>query len=180
MKLEDIYYVSQIVSTIILVLSVVYLGRQTSQAARNQIAQMHQARSEQFNEYMLKLTDQDFGRLASAGFRGDPELDDDQVLRFYYFTVTLLRFFEEMYRQSCDGMITAERWETTQRSLEGILRAPGVRASYKVLKSLLDPGFVSLADELIEKGKGTPMIDSVAQWRAAVAGDRTGPEVENG
>lgn len=176
MTLEEIYYVSQVVSTIVLILSVVYLGRQTKQAGKNQIAQMHQARNEQFHEYMLKLADPEFGPLARAGFRADSEPDDDQILRFYYYTVTLLRFFEEMYRQSRDGMISAERWNTSKGSLGGILRAPGVRASYMVLRGLLDPGFVALADELIDRGKGSPLVDSVAEWRTAAAADLAGSQ----
>jgi hypothetical protein len=167
--LEQIYFVSQISSTVFLVLSVIYLGKQTQQTGKNQVAQMHQARNEQFLEHMLILTDPEFAALARAGFSGDSDLDDDQVYRFYFFAVTLIRFLEEMYRQWHDGMIATERWNTTKRTLDGLLRAPGFRATYSALRGSLDPGFVVLSDEMIGNAKGGPIIDLVGDWRAAVA-----------
>lgn len=69
-------------------------------------------------------------------------------------------------------MIADERWNTTRKSMDGILRAPGYRASYRALRGSLDPGFVSLVEELIEKAKGSPIIDPVAEWRAAALEER--------
>lgn len=169
MTLEQIYYVSQILSTLALVLSVVYLGRQTQLAGQNQIAQMHQARSLQFHEYTLKLTDPEFGPLARAALSADETLDDDQVQRFYFYASTMLRFFEEMYRQWQEGMIAGERWQTTERSLSGILRAPGYRAVYKALRGTLDGDFAARVDGLIENAQGRSRLDPVEEWRAAVA-----------
>lgn len=172
MTLEEIYYVSQILSTLALVVSVVYLGRQTHLAGKNQVAQMHQARSEQFHEYTLKLTDPEFGPLARAAFHAKDTLDDEQIHRFYFYASTVLRFFEEMYRQWCDGMISTARWQTTQKSLAGILRAPGYRASYKALRGSLDTRFVQTVDSLIERDRNSPIIDPVEEWKAAMAEDK--------
>ncbi len=169
MTLEQIYFLSQIASTIVLVLSVIYLGKQTRQNGKNQVAQMHQSRNEQFLDHMLMLTDPEFAKLARAGFAGSTELTDDQVYRFYFFVVTLIRFLEEMYRQWQDGMIATERWNTTQRTLDGLLRAPGFRSTYNALRGALDHGFVALADSMIENATGGPAIDLVADWRAGVA-----------
>jgi hypothetical protein len=47
MTLEEVYYVSQVISTIALVLSVIYLAHQTRLAAKSNVAQMNQARSVQ-------------------------------------------------------------------------------------------------------------------------------------
>lgn len=169
MTLEQIYFISQIASTVFLVLSVIYLGKQTHQAGKNQIAQMHQARNEQFLDHMLMLTDPEFASLARAGFSGDSDLNDDQVYRFYFFAVTLIRFLEEMYRQWRDGMIATERWNTTKRTLDGLLRAPGFRSTYSALRGSLDPGFVALSDEMVDNAEGGPIIDLVRDWRTSVA-----------
>ncbi len=169
MTLEELSYIAQILSTIALVASVAYLGRQTHLAGKNQVAQMHQARCYQFQEFTLRLTDPEFGPLARAAFRADDTLDDEQVQRFYFYASTMLRFFEEIYRQWKEGMIAAGRWQTTKRSLDGILRAPGYKAVYKVLRGTLDLGFVATVDSLIERSKGSYEINPVEEWRAAVA-----------
>ena len=169
MSLEEIYYISQILSTAALVASLVYLGVQTRQAGKNQIAQMNQARGELFHEYTLRLLDPEFSPLAQAAFRADPDLSDEQIHRFYYFASTVLRFFEEIYREWREGMLGNDRWETTQRTMRGILRAPGYRASYKVLRGNLDPGIVTLMDSMIRDDRDSPGIDPIAEWRTAAA-----------
>lgn len=169
LTLEEVNYIAQILSTIALVISVIYLGRQTHLAGEHQISQMHQARSYQFQEYTLKLTDAEFGPIARAAFRADDSLDDEQVMRFYFYASTMLRFFEEIYRQWQEGVIASGRWQTTKRSLNGILLAPGFRAVYSVLRCTLDRGFVATVDSLIETSRGRLEIDPVAEWRAAVA-----------
>lgn len=171
MSLEQIYYISRILSTIALVLSVIYLGRQTHLAAKNQVAQMHQARSLQFHEYTLHLTDPEFGPLARSAFHAKDDLDDEQVHRFYFYATSVLRFFEEMFRQWQDGMIATDRWRTSEKSLDGILRAPGYRASYRALRGSLDPRFVQTVDGLIASAKGSAIIDPVEEWRAALRSD---------
>jgi hypothetical protein len=170
--LEEIYYVSQILSTLALVVSVIYLGRQTHLAGKNQVAQMHQARSEQFHEYTLKLTDPEFGPLARAAFHASDALDDEQIYRFYFYASTVLRFFEEMYRQWQDGMIATTRWQTTEKSLAGILRAPGYRATYKALRGTLDTGFVRAVDDLLQRDRDRPAINPVQEWKEAMAEDK--------
>ena len=81
MNLEQAYFISQVISTIALVLSVIYLGRQTHLAARSNFAQMHQARSQQIHEITLMLTDPELGALIKAGLHGDTALNDAQVRR---------------------------------------------------------------------------------------------------
>ena len=169
MTLEAIYYVSQIVSTVALVVSLIYLGLQTHQTGRNQIAQMHQARSVQLHEYTLRLSDPEFGPLARAAINGDPTLSDDQIFRFYFFANTAFRLFEELHRQWRDGMLGNDRWSTSQKTMEGMLRSPGYRAGYKAIRGVLDPAFVALTDELIMKSKDGAPIDPVEEWRVAAA-----------
>ena len=168
MTLEEVYYISQVVSTIALVLSVIYLGRQTQLAAKSNVAQMHQARSQQHHEVMLKLTDPEFGPLATAGIHGDLELSNEQIRRFYFFSVTLLRIQEEMFRQWREGAIATDRWLTTERSLAGMISAPGFRSCYWALQGSFDKEFTNLVDKMIENSGPADTYDLEAEWRAGV------------
>ena len=168
MTLEAVYYVSQIVSTLALVVSVVYLGRQTHLAARSQIAQMHQARIEQFHDMILHMTDPEFAPIATAAMHGDLTLGEEQVRRFYFYGVSQLRAFEEMFRQWQDGMLATDRWETSQRTLAGMIRAPGYRGCFNALRSALDPRFVALVDRIIASNAATPGFDPMEDWRSGV------------
>ena len=168
MTLEEVYYVSQLISTIALVLSVLYLGRQTHLAAKSNFAQMHQARSQQHHEVILKLTDAEFGPLITAGFHGDLSLDNQQVRRMYFYSVTLLRIQEEIFRQWREGAIAIDRWRTTERMLAGMISAPGYRSCFWMLRSGFDKEFAELVDKMIETAGPAVPHDLEAEWRAGV------------
>lgn len=168
MTLEQIYYVSQLVSTVALLVSVIYLGLQTRLVAKGQFAQMHQARSEQFHDVVLKMTDVEFGPLVTAATHGDTKLTDEQIQRFYFYAVTAIRIFEEMFRQWREGTIANSRWETSRRTLAAIIRSPGYRACYWAIRESLDTDFVSLIDGYIAQEPEATALDLPAQWRAGV------------
>ena len=168
MNLEQAHYVSELISTIALVFSVIYLGRQTHLAARSNYAQMHQARSQQLHETTLLLTDPELGPLIKAGLHGDTELNDAQVLRFYFFGSTQLRLQEEIFRQWKEGTIGTDRWRTTERMIKGMASAPGFRSCFGMLRSGLDAEFVELLDKLINDSGPATTYDFEAEWRAGV------------
>ena len=168
MTLEEVYYVSQLISTIALVFSVIYLGRQTHHTVKSNVAQMHQARSEQLHEAILKLTDAEFGPLATAGIHGDLALSNEQIRRFYFYCVTLLRIQEEMFRQWREGAIAIDRWASTEQTLAGMISAPGYRSCFWALRGSLDEGFAELIDKMIESAGPAVPYDLEAEWRAGV------------
>ncbi len=168
MNLEQAYYISQLISTVALVFSVVYLGRQTHLAARSNYAQMHQARSQQLHEATLLLTDPELGPLIKAGLHGDTDLNDAQVRRFYFFGATQLRIQEEIFRQWKEGTIGPDRWRTTERMVKGMLTAPGYRSCFWMLRSGLDVEFVELLDQMINDSGPATDYDLEEDWRAGV------------
>ena len=168
MNLEQAYYISQLISTIALVFSVVYLGRQTHLAARSNFAQMHQARSQQLHNMILMLTDPELGPLIKAGLHGDTDLDDSQVRRFYFYGATQLRIQEEIFRQWREGTIGSDRWRTTERMITGMASAPGYRSCFWMLRSALDVDFVRLLDKIIDDSGSATAFDLEAEWRKGV------------
>lgn len=168
MNLEQAYYISQLVSTIALVFSVVYLGRQTHLAARSNFGQMHQARSQQLHETILLLTDPELGPLIKAGLHGQTDLDDAQVRRFYFYGATQLRLQEEIFRQWREGTIGTDRWKTTERMIRGMASAPGYRSCFWMLRSGLDVEFVQLLDQMISDSGPAAEFHLEAEWRAGV------------
>jgi len=169
MSLESSYYVSQIVASIAVIASLVYLAVQTRQSAHSQLAQMHLGRTMLMHETMLKMLDPDLGPLVTAGHRVAPEMRDDEIMRYYLFAVATTRNFEELFREWQEGMLADDRWMTTRNVLRGVLRAPGYRAILRVLRDGLDPAFVAVTDTLIEEVRGRPRVDPVAEWRSAAA-----------
>ena len=167
-SLEQIYYVSQLISTLVLLVSVIYLGRQTHLVAKGQLAQMHQSRSEQYQEVMLRLADPEFNQIATSAVRGDAALTDNQIRQFYFYAVTVLRIFEETFKQWREGTIAADRWESSEKTLNGIMRSPGYRACFGILRSNLDSDFVLLLESMVSAAPDAQPLDLATSWRAAV------------
>ena len=171
MSLEQTYYISQLISTIVLLVSVIYLGRQTHLVAKGQLAQMHQARSEQFQEVMLRMADAEFSQFVMPALHGDKNLSDDRIQRFYFHGVSILRIFEELFRQRREGTIAEDRWKSSKQTLQGIMRAPGNRATYAILRDSLDPDFTSLIDEMVRTDPSAQRLNLATLWRNAVPED---------
>ena len=171
MSLEHINYVSQLISTIVLLVSVIYLGRQTQLVAKGQLAQMHQARSEQFQEIMLRMADAEFSQFVTSALHGDKNLSDDRIQRFYFYGVSILRIFEELFRQRSEGTIAEDRWKSSKQTLQGIMRAPGNRATYAILRGSLDPEFTRLIDDMVRANPDVQRIDLATLWRNALPED---------
>lgn len=167
-SLEQIYYVSQLISTLALLVTVIYLGRQTHLVAKGQLAQMHQARSEQYQDIILRMTDASFTEFVAAGIRGDKSLPDSQVQQFYYFGVSILRIFEELFRQNREGTIADDRWQSSEKTLIGIMRSPGYRAVYTILRGSLDKDFEQLLDDCIRANPAPVPLDLATLWRNAL------------
>lgn len=180
MSLEQIYYVSQLVSTLALLVSVIYLGRQTHLVAKGQMAQMHQARSEQYQDIILRMTDAAFTEFVAAGIRGDKSLPDRQVQQFYYFGVSILRIFEELFRQNREGTIADDRWRSSEKTLVGIMRSPGYRAVYTILRGSLDQDFEKLLDDHIRANPAPVPLDLAGMWRDALSSATQDPAAPAG
>ena len=99
---------------------------------------------------------------------GNLDLNDEQIRRFYFYAVTMLRIHEEMYRQRREGMIAANRWKTTERTLAGVMTSPGYQACFSSLRGSLDKEFAELIDEMIETSPAAASYDLAAEWRDGV------------
>ena len=172
MTLEQFYYISQIISTIALIASVLYLGRQTHQAAKSQQAQMHQARTELMYEYSQKMADPELGPILRTASLSEENLDEDQLYRAFFYVSSLLRFFEESYLQWRDGLIAKERWESTIKVVNTSMTHAFFRATFQIIRGRLNREFVATIDEVIAIVIRHPSFDAVAELRKAIEKDR--------
>ena len=149
MSLEQFYYVSQIIASTAVLASLIYLALQTRQTARNQRAQMNQARSEWIRESFAKYIDPQFAPVFNAGIAGDPAMDDAQCERFALFATSELMGFEEVMRQWRDGMIDENRWRSTQFNLKRTVTWPGYHAAFELRRAYWDREFVTIVDDAL-------------------------------
>jgi hypothetical protein len=115
------------------------------------------------------MIDPEFAELVRAGIRGDASLRDEQIQRFYCYGVSILRIFEEQFRQKREGTIADDRWRSSEETLIGIMRAPGYRATCALLRGSLDPEFEKVLDARLGSSHEAVVLDLPSSWRQAVA-----------
>jgi hypothetical protein len=153
MSLEEFYYISQILASVAVLASLIYLALQTRQTARNQQAQMHIMRLQNVRDDVRKQADPAFQPIFRAGLMGDPNLQTTDGVQFVLYVYGLLQNFQEQYHEWQEGMINDRRWEPSQYAMREFLSFPGFRAAYQLHRSRLDAEFATLADKLIAEGR---------------------------
>ena len=173
MTLEGFYYISQIVASVAVLASLIYLALQMRQTARNQQAQMHANRIQLIRDDTARIGDPAFAPIWQAGLLADPDMDDASIRQFYMFVHSVLLNIQEQYHEYLEGMINKQRWEPSVRTLEFMLGSPGFRATFQMRRQTLDVEFTSLVDKLIAgKKNATTLYFPLEQWRSLAAAER--------
>ena len=179
MTLEAIYYISQIVASVAVLASLIYLALQTRQTAKNQQAQMHAMRVQLIRDDSARIGDPVFGPIWRAGLLADPDMDDASIGQFQQFAYGMLLNMQEQYHEYLEGMINNRRWQPTVRTLEMYLSAPGFRATFHGRRQTLDVEFAAFVDKLIAGKKGTQRTHfRLEQWRSLAAAERNGDHAD--
>jgi len=150
MTLENFSDLSQIVASIGVVISLIYLAVQTRQATKSHLAQMHQMRNAQIIGLMVRSTEPDFQAVFRAGGLGEP-LSPEDATRFFNYIQATFRGIDEQFIAHKEGMISDDRWRKTEAYVGRTMTLPGVRAVYVILRDggAFDKGFVELADKAL-------------------------------
>jgi hypothetical protein len=179
MSLEEIYYVSQIVAAVAIIVSLIYLAVQTHQTANNQRAMMHESRVQSIRETFEKIGDPAFASAYRAGLVAEPGMDDSACHQFAWFARGQMNHVQEVFLQWREGMVDEGRWNITWRVNAVLFAYPGVRAVYRLVRGNLHPDFVALIDSNLVEAKGkAPPRDFALAWSAVAAQERAAMEAE--
>lgn len=149
MSLEAFYYISQIIASIAVLASLIYLAQQTRQTARNQRTLMHENRMQTISKDIELIVDPEFAPIWIRGSAGDPSLTDVELIRFQFFCQLWLVQWEERFRQFREGMLDADRWRTSENTIRSWLTQPGQAAVALGFIGRCDPKFATLLQQLM-------------------------------
>ena len=166
MSLENFYYVSQIVASVAVIASLIYLALQTRQTARNQRTMMHESRVQMISRDFERMMDPALTPVVLRGMAGDETLDDGQVTQFQLFARMLLLQWEERFRQRREGMLETERWQSDERGIRIFLNSPGYAAVAQLVKDNLDKRFAATLQGMMEGPRGPQLGSFPEAWRA--------------
>jgi len=143
MTLETAYFVSQILSTIAIVVSLGFVILQIRHAARATRAQTQQAISAIWMSAASTIADhaEVFDAGMNAREEGLVDLPEKERLEFTVMIHAYFRHYENICMQSLSGYIDAHIWASWSEHLRTVLRAPGVRVWWRMRGTHFAPQF---------------------------------------
>lgn len=169
MTLEETYYISQVVASVAVIASLVYLALQTRQAARSTRAAMHENRAATVLRHIDKVTEADFHPIWLKGLSASPDMTDAEIGKFSLQAAGWVVMWEERFRERKEGMLDENRWASSEATISRMMRSPGFRAVVTSLRARLDPDFGALMDKHANLGRAAPAVSAAAAWREAAA-----------
>jgi hypothetical protein len=172
MSLESIYYVSQIVASFAVLASLIYLAIQTRQTAKNQQAIIRQNRATRLMDLNAGQGDPAVADTMRRGMQGDETLTPTQLYQYQRLVAALAYNLEDSFYQHQDGQLPASSFASVTNGATVLLSEPGFRVVWRAMRKAFAPEFANFMDTVLARTPVRATRDEVADWRAAIAGER--------
>lgn len=149
MDLTTLVSIANLVSSLAVVVSLVYLSRQIRQGADNQRSIMDRGRSEQVGEWLQHIARDDTAELILRGHAGDPTLTETELHRYLWNMYPLFLHFEDSFYQHRAGMIGDGQYASILGHLRSQCTTPGFRALWRHVRPRFPADFAAFVDEVM-------------------------------
>ncbi|MCL6699401.1 hypothetical protein LZ496_11490 [Sphingomonas sp. NSE70-1] len=158
MSLEQLSFLSQIISAVAVVGSLIFVGVQLRQATRAVRASSSQAHSTTYHAVISSLiNDGDFARIWRVSL-GNPEaINPDERVRFIAYGSALFRYYESSRVQWLRGLLDEEHWQNIEQQVISLKSQPGIRWWWTIRGNWHSPSFRTWFE-------GLPTVDPVALY----------------
>ncbi|GAA0714453.1 hypothetical protein [Dokdonella soli] len=177
MTLATLVNIGSLISSVAVLVSLVYLNRQIRQGALNQRSKMDRGRSQQVGDWLQYIAQPDTAALILRGHAGDPSLSAVECHRYLWSMYPLFLHFEDSYFQHRDGMLGEGQYASILGHLRSQCGAPGFRSLWLHIRERFPRDFVTFVDEVMREAPvgGAEIAQWTAAWktRAAAEASRT-------
>lgn len=128
-NLSEIALFSQIVGSIAIVVSLVYLAAQVRQNTRATQSATYQSVVSKSLEILTPMYSEDGNvELWLRATAAEADLSPVEQMRFHFLMLAVFRHFDNLHYQHKHGAIESEQWQGYAHLLDGYLALPGVAA----------------------------------------------------
>ncbi len=148
--LEQIAWVSSVVSAAAIVVSVLYASIQIRHNTRAVLAAAFQQVVNSFAQISFDIAkDRSLTELYLRGGREFSSLGEVERAQYGLMLLSFMRRAESVYFQTEIHMFDNEHWSGIRESVRNILATPGARECWGVIRNRLNPTFCDFVDALI-------------------------------
>ena len=149
MNWEAINAVSQLVSSIAVVLSVLYLGIQVRRSTRvAKVAAQDAAATAVRDVTKLFMENEALGRVWRKGLENIEDLSADDQARFFHATHQFLKALETIHFHYVVGLMDGELWEGWRELLRHYVATPGIEYYWKLRPEMFSARFRKFVNAL--------------------------------
>ena len=142
MSWEAINAISQLVSSIAVVLSLLYLALQVHRSTRvAKIAAQDSAATALRDVTKPFMENAELGRIWQVGLENLSALSREDQARFFHATYQFLKAFETIHFHFAYGLLDPQLWEGWRELLRHYLAAPGIAYYWKLRQELFSKRF---------------------------------------
>ena len=172
MSLSDWASIGSLVSSIAVLISLIYLALQVRQAERNQQASIRQGRATRVVDIILAAGEPSFAEALPKGTIGAKDITPAEFGQFTAIYGAFLASAEDTFLQHNEGLLSEAVFVSFSESWRQTLAQPGVRALWKLRRHAFEAGFVAFMDKLMADAPPASGNDFLAAWKVEVEAQR--------
>ncbi len=159
MTIQDLGALGEFVSSVVVVITLVYLTMQVRQGNALARAQTRQSVMEGVRADLHKMIDEPS---VVHCFSKEEALTPDEKARFTSWLAAAMRQRQYEWVQHHHGVIDRETWKTYQRLIPLHLAGQRARQWWQISTNYFEPGFVESVNELLASTLPTSFFDDLA------------------
>jgi len=174
MQLESLAYLAEVIGSIAVVVSLVYLAVQVRQGTQaQQTENFYRALDRVASMQAAFSQDSEVGLLVAKGVTGSAKLSPKERLQFTWAMYELFGAFEFMFLTSQSEAISDEVWKRWSAVVAWWLTFPGVQTWWEIRPTPFTDSFTSYIEDLLANNPTNP--ESVSRYQDYIAAGRRQP-----
>lgn len=169
MTLATIANLASCLSSLAVVISLLFVIRQMHLSIRHQQATARHGRVQQLQMLYLEASRGDFVDTLIRGLAGDAAMDGKDCNRFLWFAAAVFNMFEEMFDQHRDRIIGDSTFASSISAMRSQLAMPGMRGAWMVIRGRYKKDYIDYVDRLMANTPIDGIPDVSSAWRGFVS-----------
>ncbi len=161
MTLEEFNYIAEIIASIAVIATLLYVGMQIKQNTRSTRLETIRDISSGFNSfYDTMASNRELTDIWHRGAFNYQGLDETEKLRFTFAVVRVFRLEQEQFLQWREGALDDDHWQSLSAQYTDAVQLPGWQEVWSRRKHHYTKGFQDYVGKLIAEGEGAkPLYD---------------------
>ena len=171
MSLTDLASLGSLLSSVAVLVSLIFLGLQIRQANRNQRSLMQQGRSARNVDLLCHLTDPKLSEILLRVSAGET-LPDADYYALYGYMAAVIWSYEDNFFQFRSGTLDAKSWASDRLTLKRLLGNPAYRAVWRAVREGIGEDYRTFLDGIAAEARGKGAMNVAGILKQYIAEER--------